>query len=544
MLTEELGHWFDDRLNSEDTPGDEGARFATLLLGEPDPSWGLASWQERGDDSTTLLINGEWVAVELAAVAGQTIDFRGSTEPQIINGSFGDDTIYGGDGGDTNFGDAGNDLIFGGAGNDTIDGGFGNDTIYGGDGDDRITSNNGSNNLYGEGGNDVLVARNLTGTHVLDGGSGDDLLIATGLNVTLVSTSGNDKLLATGWVETDGQRNHVLNGTALLDASANADQDDPNEYYSDNWDAYSQNQIWPHFYDKPSLEARYFGQATVLGGDRDDFIYISDIGSAFVAVGAGNDTIVARFSNWSTSSTLGDQYAPIYYQIDGGDGNDSIEVLGSSSTWSGQSSFLILGGAGDDTMTLRDTDAGRRESWSASSGISEATLDGGDGDDILIASGVLNLTLTGGSGRDTFVLNASQYRTLRQGDRTFYYGSEEYTEYNTYTYQELRYNEETQQDELVDVETTNSWQSWRDITEVVKAKPILITDFQAGTTVTSLTLATCSPMQPLVTTVPTPSPLVLSLSSKLEPTPTSCLMPMGRLVQISAPSQLRCCKGL
>jgi hypothetical protein len=51
VLTEELGHWLDDCLNSEDTSGDEGARFATLLLGEPDPSWGLASWQERGDDS-------------------------------------------------------------------------------------------------------------------------------------------------------------------------------------------------------------------------------------------------------------------------------------------------------------------------------------------------------------------------------------------------------------------------------------------------------------------------------------------------------------
>jgi hypothetical protein len=183
---------------------------------------------------------------------------------------------------------------------------------------------------------------------------------------------------------------------------------------------------------------------TVLGGDRDDFIYISDIGSAFVAAGAGNDTIVARFSNWSTSSTLGDQYAPIYYQIDGGDGNDRIEVLGSSNTWSGQSSFLILGGAGDDTITLRDTNAGRRDSWSASYGISEATLDGGDGDDILIASGVLNLTLTGGSGRDTFVLNAAQYRTLRQGDRTFYTEQEEYTEYIHLSYWDYIYNEETQ----------------------------------------------------------------------------------------------------
>jgi Ca2+-binding RTX toxin-like protein len=123
--------------------------------------------------------------------------------------------------------------------------------------------------------------------------------------------------------------------------------------------------------------------------------------------------------------TLGDQYALIYYEIDGGDGNDRIEVLGSSSTWSGQSSFLILGGAGNDTITLRDTNAGRRDSWSASYGISEATLDGGDGDDILIASGVLNLTLTGGSGRDTFVLNAAQYRTLRQGDRQFYTGQQE-----------------------------------------------------------------------------------------------------------------------
>ena len=33
VLTEELGHHLDGLLNSSDTPGDEGERFAALLLG-------------------------------------------------------------------------------------------------------------------------------------------------------------------------------------------------------------------------------------------------------------------------------------------------------------------------------------------------------------------------------------------------------------------------------------------------------------------------------------------------------------------------------
>jgi hypothetical protein len=62
----------------------------------------------------------------------------GSDNPDLINGSQGDDIIRGFDGGDTILGNAGDDNIGGDDGNDVIFGGLGADSLHGRDGNDIL----------------------------------------------------------------------------------------------------------------------------------------------------------------------------------------------------------------------------------------------------------------------------------------------------------------------------------------------------------------------------------------------------------------------
>ena len=63
VLLEELGHAIDHRLNSDnDTLGDEGAIFSTLIRGAAKPAG-----ESTQNDHHTLIINGQAIAVEAAA---------------------------------------------------------------------------------------------------------------------------------------------------------------------------------------------------------------------------------------------------------------------------------------------------------------------------------------------------------------------------------------------------------------------------------------------------------------------------------------------
>jgi hypothetical protein len=78
---------------------------------------------------------------------------------------------------------------------------------------------------------------------------------------------------------------------------------------------------------------------------------------------------------------------------------------------------IIRGGSGNDKLTLADTYAGNDLTWNGYSGVSQATLDGGDGNDEISIAGALQATLTGGAGVDTFKLMAQQYKTLLIGPK-------------------------------------------------------------------------------------------------------------------------------
>jgi len=163
VLTEELGHHLDGLLNSDDSPGDEGAIFSALLAGGSLTDEVLAQLKAE-DDQRIIVIDGQSVAVEMANFTGTEGDdvIIGTSEDDFIDGLGGNDSVSGGNGNDVVYGQDGNDTIDGGAGNDTIDGGAGNDTIDGGTGNDTISQGSGVNLDNGGDGSDTLVDGNFS----------------------------------------------------------------------------------------------------------------------------------------------------------------------------------------------------------------------------------------------------------------------------------------------------------------------------------------------------------------------------------------------
>ncbi|HCA95036.1 MAG TPA: hypothetical protein DEP38_10315, partial [Cyanobacteria bacterium UBA9226] len=63
VLTEEIGHYIDGRINTVDAAGDEGDIFSRLVGGESLSSAELALLKEE-DDSAVIFFNGQEVAIE------------------------------------------------------------------------------------------------------------------------------------------------------------------------------------------------------------------------------------------------------------------------------------------------------------------------------------------------------------------------------------------------------------------------------------------------------------------------------------------------
>ena len=63
VLLEEIGHWVDAQVNQDDTPGDEGELFSSLVRNEYLDS-GIINLIGLEDDSSTLFIDNQWLEVE------------------------------------------------------------------------------------------------------------------------------------------------------------------------------------------------------------------------------------------------------------------------------------------------------------------------------------------------------------------------------------------------------------------------------------------------------------------------------------------------
>jgi Ca2+-binding RTX toxin-like protein len=275
----------------------------------------------------------------------------GNSLNNTINGSNGNDSLTGGAGNDTLNGGLGVDTVIEsgsgftlinnkltGNGTDTLSsiekailtGGNNNDyldardftlgsvTLNGGSGNDFVIGSTGSDSLLGSNGDDVLSGN--AGNDFIDGGAGNDFLIE---DVSGISTLTNGSLTGNGTDTLSGIDEVSLHGSSgndILDASG-----------------FSNGSVF--------LDGGLFGQDTLIGGTRNDFIYggddanflygqagndylSGDRGNDFLYGESGKDTLVGGFGGTISNGeleydylyggteadlfVLGDGYAPYY----------------------------------------------------------------------------------------------------------------------------------------------------------------------------------------------------------------------------------------
>ena len=224
----------------------------------------------------------------------ETIDATGENTMVFARG--GDDTIRGGDADNLIFGGGGNDSIEGGGGNDILIGGADNDTISGGEGHDFIRGDAGDDSLDGDAGNDALLGG--AGSDTLDGGQGRDWL----------SGGAGDDMLTGG----DGADTFFF------------EPDDGNDTITDFASG------------EDLIDLREFSGISGI----DDLVFETQ----------GNDVVISltdysggtiRLEGVSASSLAASDF--VFYQTEGGDGDDRLRGASSDDT--------LTGGAGNDTLT-------------------------------------------------------------------------------------------------------------------------------------------------------------------------------------------------
>ncbi|OWV77233.1 metal-binding protein [Rhizobium sp. R339] len=288
---------------------------------------------------------------------------RGGGGADTLSGGFGDDFLDGGTGNDTLNGGDGNDRLFGGLGNDVIKGGAGDDTIVDGDSFSDVTE---TFNIDGGIGNDTVAISKGTFTTVsgtVDGGAGIDKLQAadiTGLtikNFEILETGPQTVLASTAQLESFDKIVSQYQGmdiTMSLTDSSHVDLSD--ELTSGTVHIYGR--VSGIDVTTGSSEDRFYGtdgNDIFNAGAGNDVLDGKD-GNDLLIGGEGNDYIYGRAGNDVIRGGTGDDIivdgdvfsieASGVFDIDAGDGNDSIDLETYAVAFSG----TIDGGAGTDKL--------------------------------------------------------------------------------------------------------------------------------------------------------------------------------------------------
>jgi Ca2+-binding RTX toxin-like protein len=347
VLLEEIGHKIDCLLNPIETPGDEGAIFAGVVLGQPFSAAKLSQLRAE-NDWAVIELDGQRLAVEQAVIDGDNNDNL------ALNGTDLADTIRG---------FAGNDDLYGFGANDFLDGGTGNDRLYGGRSTISGTDGLGNDTLLGGDGNDELYEAG-PGSDSIDGGTGNDFLSifnsAETANITVTYTTATNGLISGG----------VKNGTTLKNVERIL-------FYSGSGN------------DTVNFSAAA-GGSQVNGGAGNDIITTGS-GNDFLYGEAGNDTLTAGTGNDSLYGQEGSD------SITASTGNDDLE--------GGDSSDTLTGGSGNDNLYGQDGNDllnGGTEADNLYGGSDNDRIDGGTGNDRLYGGGAA-ISGTDGLGTDTLL---------------------------------------------------------------------------------------------------------------------------------------------
>ena len=298
LLLEEYGHYVDGVLNSTDAPGDEGAIFASLVLGESLSEEALA-YMKAEDDRGVINVDGQVIAVEMA-------NLTGDGNNNNISG--------------TNEGD----VIYGLGGNDTLEGGLGNDTLNGGSGNNVY--------LFGKGDGQDLITYNLDYT-------------STKLN-TIQLKAGilpDEVSLKRAYDNQFGGNNalelSIIGTTDKITVNAFFYEDNPANYYNPLQEIkFSDGTVWNLTTIINKLLTGTNDAESLIGTVNDNLI-VGNGGNDTLAGRSGNDTLEGGVGNDNLSGEQGND------TLEGGVGNDSLNG------GSGNNVYLFGKGDGQDLIT-------------------------------------------------------------------------------------------------------------------------------------------------------------------------------------------------
>jgi Ca2+-binding RTX toxin-like protein len=312
----------------------------------------------NGSETFTITANGSRVLFQRTDPAPFSLDI-GTTENLVLHANGGDDVIT-----------AGNGLasliqltLDGGAGNDTITGGDGNDVLLGGDGNDVVAGGRGADTASLGSGDDTFVWTPGDGSDTVDGQSGTDTLLFNGSNVSEridISANGNHVRLSrdVGNVTMD------LHSIEQIDVSAlgGADNLTVNDLSGTG------TKLVAIDLSSPPGSGSGDGQAdtvTVNGRAANDHITITGSGTSLSVTGlpeqvtvdgseGANDALVVTALGGNDHIDASALAAGVTnLTIDGGDGNDVITgSAGADVLLGGDGNDVVTGGRGDDVALL------------------------------------------------------------------------------------------------------------------------------------------------------------------------------------------------
>ena len=420
----------------------------------------------RGDAGSDMLWGGAGNDMLWGGAGNDTA--RGGAGVDTLMGDAGNDMLWGNAGGDTLMGGDGNDMAGGGrdgdtvmgdAGDDTLWGGAGDDTVYGGAGRDMIEGGAGADMLYG-GSRPAAGAAYVADTYeaVISRAAADahddtppTPLPNSAFYGNTVVYAGSDEAVT---IDLDKDADAAMAGTQHTASGGHAEGDMLMDFQSIRGSAYDDDLTGDGM---ANFIRGHRGDDTIKGGDNapvelsysanaeatppvqqlDVTVDVMDV----LWGGAGDDDIDGEGGPDSIMGGDGDD------TLKGGAGNDTIDGgAGDDSIMGGEGDDTLAGGAGTDTIdggmgtnTLSfasftegvtvdlsgrvDADdyrmiagdrvknvttfMGSEGDDTFTEGSFAATINGGDGDDMIVAAHSSESTFVGGEGDDTYVVNLS-----------------------------------------------------------------------------------------------------------------------------------------
>jgi Ca2+-binding RTX toxin-like protein len=390
-------------------------------------------------------------------------NLSGGGANDTLTGGSGNDQLFGQAGNDTLLGRGGFDLLFGGSDNDTMTGGDADDQVFGQSGTDRMIWNPGDDTDLNEGGDavdtvevnggngaeqftttangarvrfdrltpapfaiDIGTSEKLT----VNANGGDDSFSATGnlaalIAITVDGGAGNDTLLGSNGVDLllGGDGNDFADGnqgddTAVLGAGDDTFQWDPGDGSDvvegqDGTDAMAFNGA--NLAENMDVSAngqrvrftRDIASITMDLNDVESIVAKTLGGADNLAVNDLSGTDVVDVVADLAASAGGDDGQPDNVVATATNGDDVATVIGAgpNAQVSGLAALISVSGAvaGSDRVTVNavaGADVVDATGLAATSAL--LTLDGGDGDDVLLG-GAGNDTLLGGAGDDVLI---------------------------------------------------------------------------------------------------------------------------------------------